>query len=137
MNIKKQIKNYDITLSTLADNLFISRPTLNSYIYLYENNKKIPSRRYQIIFDKLFSKEKTIKEFYDILKRYNKLLAKDEILEITELSPEYSDLISAVVNSCPSHFFSIISTIRINKHHSFSQIIVSRLKMIAHIVAFQ
>lgn len=97
MNIKKQIKNYDITLSTLADNLFISRPTLNSYIYLYENNKKIPSRRYQIIFDKLFSKEKTIKEFYDILKRYNKLLAKDEILEITELSPEYSDLISAVV----------------------------------------
>ncbi len=105
MNIRKQIKSYGMTLSELANNLFVSRPTLNSYIQLYERNEEIPSKRYQIIFNKLFSKQLSQEEFYEGVKGYNKLLAKDEILEITELSPEQSDLISAIVKDIKEDLF--------------------------------
>ena len=51
------LKEYDCTLSEFANALFLSRPTLNSYIHLYENNQKIPDKKYQILFDRMFSKK--------------------------------------------------------------------------------
>lgn len=109
MGIKNQLKKYNISQSLLAKQLFISRPTLNTYINLYENNKKIPSRKYQLIFDKLFFEEKTPKEFHEALHGCNGLLAKDEILEITDLSPEHSDLISNIIEDIKNDLSSGIS----------------------------
>ena len=57
INVKNQLKNLGITLAEFADKLQISRPTLDSYIQIFESGDKIPKEKYQTIFNKLFGKE--------------------------------------------------------------------------------
>lgn len=57
MEIKKSLKTLDIKISKLANELGVSRPTLDNYIELYEKGEKIPNDVYQQIFEYLFSKE--------------------------------------------------------------------------------
>ncbi len=57
MEIKRTLKNMDVRISKLATDLGISRPTLDTYIEYYENQKPIPNQTYQVIFDYLFSTE--------------------------------------------------------------------------------
>ena len=54
MDIKEQLNHIGIKLKTLAEILGVSRQTLDTYIKLYESNKKIPNERFQRIFDILF-----------------------------------------------------------------------------------
>ena len=55
MNIKKKLKDeIKINLSEFAKELEISRPTLNSYIEMFERGEKISSDKHQLIFEKLF-----------------------------------------------------------------------------------
>lgn len=73
MDIKEQLKSIDVKISKLAGGLEISRPTLDSYIDLYERGEKIPNEKYQKIFDYLFSTENTsaveFAQKYDYVKR--------------------------------------------------------------------
>lgn len=73
MNIKEQLKSIDVKISKLAGGLDISRPTLDSYIDLYERGEKIPNEKYQEIFDYLFSSENSsaieFAQKYDYVKR--------------------------------------------------------------------
>ena len=73
MNIKEQLKAIDVRISKLASGLEISRPTLDSYIDLYERGEKIPNEKYQEIFDYLFSEENAsaiaFAQKYDYVKR--------------------------------------------------------------------
>ena len=73
MNIKEQLKSIDVRISKLANGLEISRPTLDSYIYLYERGEKIPNEKYQEIFDYLFSEDNSsaivFAQKYDYVKR--------------------------------------------------------------------
>ena len=93
MNIRILLKEYDCTLSDFANALFLSRPTLNTYIHLYENRKKLPNKKYQIIFDRIFSQKITKNDFYEMLEKCNTLVAKDQILNTTDLSPKRTDII--------------------------------------------
>lgn len=97
MNIKMILKEYNCTLSEFANALFLSRPTLNSYIKAYENNTKIPDKKYQILFDRLFSKKIAKEQFYEIMGKCNILVAKDQILETTDLSPKRTDIIIRII----------------------------------------
>lgn len=107
MNIKMLLKEYDCTLSEFANALFLSRPTLNSYIHLYENNQKIPDKKYQILFDRIFSKKIEKEEFYRMLEKCNTLVAKDQILETTDLSPRKTDIIIRIVEDIKRDFNSV------------------------------
>lgn len=106
MNIKMLLKEYDCTLSEFANALFLSRPTLNSYIHLYENNHKISDKKYQILFDRMFSKKIEKEEFYRMLEKCNTLVAKDQILETTDLSPRKTDIIIRIVEDIKRDFNS-------------------------------
>lgn len=54
-SIKMLIKEKNETLSTVANKLHLSRPTLDTYIILYERGEMLPKVFYQEIFDTLFS----------------------------------------------------------------------------------
>lgn len=73
MNIKEQLKSIDVRISKLASGLEISRPTLDSYIDLYERGEKIPNEKYQEIFDYLFAEGNAsaiaFAQKYDYVKR--------------------------------------------------------------------
>lgn len=54
MDIKEQLNHIGIKLKTFAEIFGISRQTLDTYIKLYESNKKIPNERFQRIFNIVF-----------------------------------------------------------------------------------
>ena len=75
MNIKEQLNHIGIKLKTFAEILQVSRQTLDTYIKLYESNKKIPNERFQRIFDFLFvpplDSIKTFSERWSKIKDYD------------------------------------------------------------------
>ena len=75
MDIKKQLNHIGIKLKTFAEILEVSRQTLDTYIKLYESNKKIPNERFQRIFDFLFvpplDSIKTFSERWSKIKDYD------------------------------------------------------------------
>lgn len=83
MDIKKRLKSIDVRISKLASGLEISRPTLDSYINLYERGEEIPNEKYQEIFNYLFSEENVsaiaFAQKYDYVKRIMLVKAKKEI----------------------------------------------------------
>lgn len=83
--IKEELKKIGITLSEFANSLGISRPTLDSYIHLYEANKKIPKEPYQKIFEEIF---------------YNKVQNRNEIFNIIDKSIIAVTTISEDVVNC-------------------------------------
>lgn len=93
MNIKARIKEYGSTLAELSKLLYISRPTLNNYIEMYEKNEIIPNEKYQIVFDDLFKEELSQDSFNKYVCRFNNLITKDELLGTTELNPVKTDTI--------------------------------------------
>ncbi len=97
MNIRMILKSYDMKMSEFASVLFLSRPTLNKYIALYEEKEKLSDPKYQILFDRLFKEASTKAEFYKTLENCNGLLAKDIILDTTKLSPRKTDIVSLIV----------------------------------------
>lgn len=54
MDIKEQLNHIGIKIKTFAEIFGISRQTLDTYIKLYEANKKVPNERFQRIFDIVF-----------------------------------------------------------------------------------
>lgn len=70
MDIKEQLNHIGIKLKTLAEILGVSRQTLDTYIKLYESNKKIPNERFQRIFDILFVPP------FDSIKTFTERLSK-------------------------------------------------------------
>lgn len=75
MDIKKQLNHIGIKLKTFAEMLEVSRQTLDTYIKLYESDKKIPNERFQRIFDILFvpplNSIKTFSERWSEIKDYD------------------------------------------------------------------
>lgn len=67
--IKLELKKHNITLSQFCDDFNISRPTLNNYIKLYEENEELPSEVFQRIFDYLFDGE--VSDSFEFLERYS------------------------------------------------------------------
>ena len=99
MNIvKPKLKSLGITLSECAKKLMISRPTLDSYIALYEKQQQIPQEKYQIIFDRLFSNEISDKDaFLTEVDSIHFLIERDQMLGTLELNPQKTDIITSVI----------------------------------------
>ncbi len=99
MDIKKKLKEeIKINLSEFAKELEISRPTLNSYIEMFERGEKIGSDKHQLIFEKLFTNESITREqFYEILNRYHKLLERDKILGTLDYDVKTTDLMASII----------------------------------------
>ena len=51
-NIKQYLKDIGITQKEFAERLGLSRPTLDTYIDMFEGNQTIPKERYDIIFNR-------------------------------------------------------------------------------------
>ena len=67
MEIKQKLKTWGITLSRMALDLQISRPTLDVYISCYEKGDPIPNTRCQEVFGELFSEKITsAAEFHQV-----------------------------------------------------------------------
>ncbi len=100
MNIKKKLKDeIKINLSEFAKELEISRPTLNSYIEMFERGEKISSDKHQLIFEKLFTNESiTRDQFNEILNRYHRLLERDKILGTLDYDVKTTDLMASIID---------------------------------------
>ena len=89
MDIKKQLNHIGIKQKTFAEMLEVSRQTLDTYIKLYESNKKIPNERFQRIFDFLFVPPlDTIKTFSE---RWSKIKDYDFNNMVNQLSSSSCD----------------------------------------------
>ena len=94
INIKDYLKAIGISKQELATEIKLSRPTLDSYIFAYENGEAIPRERYQIIFDELFGETLERDDFWSTLERLKNLLERDERLGTDTLDARAADMVS-------------------------------------------
>jgi len=98
MKIKEKLKQLGIKISEFAEQLEISRPTLDNYIGLYEKSENIPNDKYQVIFDKLFGDGiETKEEFVNYLESYHDLIERDIALGTLDLDAETTDLMTSIL----------------------------------------
>lgn len=96
--IKDKLKELGITLAQLSNKLEISRPTLDTYIEMYENKKIIPKEKYQKVFECLFSEDIKEKEtFIQLLDSCHELIEKDRVLGTSELDARKTDIINSTI----------------------------------------
>lgn len=98
MDIKKILKDFGITQKEFAEKLQLSRPTLDTYIQLYESGQEIPKEKYEIIFSSLFKNDFSKGEFESKLHNLTGLLERDKRYGTAELSPKASDYVSTIIN---------------------------------------
>ena len=100
MKINQYLKNIRKTKTELAEDLGLSRPTLNQYIELFESGQKIENERYDIIFNRLFAERQFGKEVFDKkMEAVKFLLERDRKYDIGSLSPEAADIVARVHNN--------------------------------------
>ena len=76
-NIKQYLKDVGITQKEFAERIGLSRPTLDTYIEMYEHGQAIPKERYDIIFKRLFDNENNSANiFFDNLQNLEALLKR-------------------------------------------------------------
>ena len=93
-NIKEYLKAIGVSKQDFANEIRLSRPTLDAYIVAYEKGEEIPRERYQIIFDDLFTEELDVETFQETLKRLKNLLDRDERLGTEKLDARAADMVS-------------------------------------------
>ena len=100
MSINQYLKILGKTKSELAEELGISRPTLNQYIELYETGQKIENERYDIIFKRLFSDKQANRDLFEKkLISIKNLMERDKKYDIGCLEPEAADLVARIHNN--------------------------------------
>ncbi len=99
MNINQYLKSIGKTKKDLANELGLSRPTLNLYIDKFENGKKIDNERYELIFKRLFSDRIVSKKLFDKkMDAVKYLLERDKKYDIGSLTPEAADIVASIHN---------------------------------------
>lgn len=98
MSIKEYLKSVGVSKQEFASEIKLSRPTLDSYIDMYEKSGRIPRERYQIIFDNLFREELTEVEFKEKLKKMHRLLVRDTRLGTEKLDARAADEVARLKN---------------------------------------
>ena len=104
--IKETLKKYGITLTQFANTLNISRPTLDTYIRLYESGQALPNDKYKFLFDSVFNDEiENEIDFQEQLDRAHYLLQRDDMLGTMDLDAEKTDYISTVIDLMKKDMF--------------------------------
>lgn len=90
--IKAVLKRHNILLSEFADNLNISRPTLDAYIRNYDSGMRLSNNLFQKIFDFLFSDAQMSPEDFQrryvyVLENYGK---KTDMSSYSQSAPQSS-----------------------------------------------
>lgn len=98
MDIKEYLKKVGISKQEFANEIRLSRPTLDSYIDIYEKGETISKDRYQIIFTNLFEKELDAEIFRKKLDSLKRLLDRDERLGTDKLEAKAADVVSRINN---------------------------------------
>ena len=99
-NVKAYLKEMGFTQKELAERIGLSRPTLDTYISMYEEGITIPKERYAIIFADLFGDSNiSAKEFRDRLVQLENLLNRDQNYGTSDLDTEAADYISMVIST--------------------------------------
>lgn len=106
MNVRKILQKNGLTLFSFAELLNISRPTLNSYIRVFESGSCIPNEKYQIIFEELFNYNLSEDEFYKRLNKYRNLVRRDKAMGVLELEADATDLFTSVMNNIKKDFYA-------------------------------
>lgn len=95
--IKTKLKKLGITLLEFARELEITRPTLDTYIEIYEKGNEIPKDKYQKIFETLFENEFTDKkEFLEVLHHCHAMIKRDKALGTFDLDAAKTDIMTSV-----------------------------------------
>lgn len=99
MNIGQYLKEIGKTKTELAEELGLSRPTLNLYINLFESGQNIDKDRYDIIFHRLFS-DRTVNrdQFERKIQAVKFLLERDKKFDIGSLAPDAADWVARIHN---------------------------------------
>ena len=104
-NIKQYLKDVGITQKEFAERIGLSRPTLDTYIDMYEHGQTIPKERYDIIFKRLFDNENNAEKiFFDNLKNLEGLLKRDRQYGTSDLEPKAADYVSLIVRNMNHDF---------------------------------
>lgn len=99
-NIKQYLKEVGITQKEFAERIGLSRPTLDTYIEMYENGQTIPKERYDIIFKRLFDcNNHSSEEFNKNLQQVENLLNRDKKYGTSDLEPEAADYVSLIIRN--------------------------------------
>ena len=97
MDIKEYLKSIHMTQKELADRLGLSRPTLDTYIQMFQMDEPLPRDKYQVVFEQLFTKPlKGDKEFRETLDKYALFLKQEQVLGTNGMSTEASYIMSLV-----------------------------------------
>ena len=98
MDIKEYLKSIHMTQKELADRLGLSRPTLDTYIQMFQRNEPLPRDKYQVVFEQLFTDPvRGDKEFRETLDEYALFLKQDQVLETNGMSTEEAYIMSLVI----------------------------------------
>ena len=104
-NIKQYLKDVGITQKEFAERIGLSRPTLDTYIEMYEHGQAIPKERYDIIFKRLFDNENNSANiFFDNLQNLEALLKRDQQYGTSDLEPKAADYVSLIVRNMNHDF---------------------------------
>lgn len=99
-NIKQYLKDMGITQKEFAERIGLSRPTLDTYIEIFESGQTIPKERYDIIFRRLFERENySAEEFVKSFQQVESLLIRDQKYGTSDLKPEAADYVSLIVQN--------------------------------------
>lgn len=99
-NVKAYLKEVGFTQKELAERIGLSRPTLDSYISMYEEGITIPKERYAIVFNDLFGTPNiSAEEFRDRLTHLENLLNRDQNYGTSDLDTVAADYISMVITT--------------------------------------
>ncbi len=96
IDIKNYLKKIGVSKQDFANEIKLSRPTLDTYINAFENGEIISRDRYQIIFNRLFSEELDEDVFKKRLGEIKNLLNRDERLGTDKLETEAADIVSRI-----------------------------------------
>ena len=97
MDIKDYLKSIHMTQKELADRLGLSRPTLDTYIQMFQVNENLPRDKYQVVFEQLFTTPpKTECEFRETLDKYSLFLKQEQVLGTSTMGTEESYIMSLV-----------------------------------------
>lgn len=98
MDIKDYLKSIHMTQKELADRLGLSRPTLDTYIQMFQVNENLPRDKYQVVFEQLFTTHpKTECEFRETLDKYSLFLKQEQVLGTSTMGTEESYIMSLVI----------------------------------------
>lgn len=100
LNVKQYLKNVGITQKEFAERIGLSRPTLDTYIEMFESGQTIPKERYDIIFNRLFNNDGDSAEIFSKrLQKVEELLGRDQRYGTSDLEPEAADYVSLIVRN--------------------------------------